>query len=113
MHGQNSKETTDLKNNSSICPNTTMHRKLKEVWKLANRIERYEDRLFLEGFKLAGEYGLFVITPQVDDDCVDVRAFVELARNKYPSLYRRLFLAREKLAKRIDELKQMMNNNEE
>ena len=64
-------------------------RRTREVYKLKNRLERYQKKLLLEGFNIINEYELSVNVYEASDDYVDTTRIMELAQIKYPSLYRR------------------------
>ena len=64
-------------------------RRIRETYKLKNKLERYQKKLILEGFKVIENYGLHVNVHEVSDNYVNTTRIVELAKIKYPSLYGR------------------------
>lgn len=84
----------------SIAPMTPEERWERSFLKRLAKLRRQENRLIREGMSRAGEERVHVLRPPCDQEgMLDATAFVELARSRLPSLYRRTMVLRERLTK--------------
>ena len=79
-------------------------RRTRELYSLKNKLERYQKRLLLEGFKFIKEYELHVNIYEVSDGYIDTTRIIELAQIKLPSLYRRYKSLEKKYFDRLNNL---------
>ena len=105
-----------------------IERKTKELYSLKHRLEKYWKKLLQESFRVARERGikseildLENIGPEIFIDnsrtipiykngkAVDADAFLKLASQTYPSLYRRYKQEKEQYERGLNELEKMLN----
>jgi len=89
----------------------SLEAKLKELYTLKNRLEKYSKRLILEGLKYASENKLFVQTRPISEEYVDASGIKELAKYNFPSLYRRYNYLQEKYFQRLKTLKSLIQDS--
>jgi len=110
MSDEKSDKVSSLKDQmpDSDSRNLRLYRKVSEIYTLENRIRRYENRLALEGLRLAGESKISVLIGDGPGDLVEISSLIHLAKDKFPSLYRKWAVSRQKYFKVIEELKKFV-----
>ena len=90
-------------------PDLEIHRKTRETYKLIHTIRRYARRLIKEGLRNAK--GTNITVEEVQPDRVDDDPIIDLARDNYPSLYRRYHSAVFRYYQNLGALEDLLKRN--
>lgn len=90
--------------------NLTIENQFSEVYKLQNKMHRYQRRLLKEGFKIGKENNIAFIIKNLDKEYADVSPIIELAKSTLPSLYRRFMQLTKKFVNGVEDLEEKLKD---
>jgi hypothetical protein len=89
---------------------TNLSRKTRELYKLQNKIKKYENRLIKEGLKIIDGFSLKIKVYESSDEYVDINPIIERAQIKYPSLYSKYKFLKKKNPDKLSGLEVLVKN---